>query len=196
MTDPRPDLRVVELPDPFDPEQFRLDQSFLASAGVKKLLTTIPVRKPNKQDFIRTHPDEAYRLPVAIIELQEERETYLLCPPVARQLPGEFVMALLVTAVNRQGVLFLWPIKLPGADGKQSEWHRSAGEAAERAQKRWIRVTANLSLGAYETIEAAATIPDPEWPTTTFRELLEIAFRDRVITDSTHPVVKRLFGLA
>jgi hypothetical protein len=194
MTDPKPDLRVVEAPDPFDPEQFRLDQSFLGSAGVKKLLTTVPVRKPNKQDFIRVHPDAAYRLPVAIIELQEERETYLLRPPVARGLPGEFTMALLVTAINRQGVLFLWPIKLPGPDGKQLEWHRSAGEAAERAQKRWVRVTANTSLGAYETIEASAAIPDPEWPATPFSELLEIAFRGRVIADFEHPVVKRLAG--
>jgi hypothetical protein len=25
-------------------------------------LTTVPVRKPNKQDFIRVHPDPDYRL--------------------------------------------------------------------------------------------------------------------------------------
>jgi hypothetical protein len=34
--------------DPFDPAALRLDQSFTDTVGVKKLLTTIPVRKPGK----------------------------------------------------------------------------------------------------------------------------------------------------
>ena len=33
-------------PDPFDLNKLRLDQSFVESAGVKKLLTKVPVRKP------------------------------------------------------------------------------------------------------------------------------------------------------
>ena len=68
-------------PNPFDPAALRLDQSFAETAGVKKLLTTVPVRKPNKQDFVRVHPDPAYRLtPTAIIELNEDREIYLVTP--------------------------------------------------------------------------------------------------------------------
>src|SRR6516225_7293750 len=59
-------------PDPtdeFDPANLRLDPDYLKSGGVKKLLTTVPVRKPNKQDFIRVHPDPDYRLGgVAMIE--------------------------------------------------------------------------------------------------------------------------------
>jgi hypothetical protein len=41
--------------DPFDPANLRLDQNFLKMAGAKKLLTTVPVRRPNKQDYIRVH---------------------------------------------------------------------------------------------------------------------------------------------
>jgi hypothetical protein len=48
-------------PDPFDVTNLRLDQSFVESAGVKKLLTTVPVRKPRKQEFIRARSDPAYR---------------------------------------------------------------------------------------------------------------------------------------
>lgn len=44
------------MPDPFDPENLRLDQSFVETSGVKKLLTTVPVRKPNNQDFVRVRP--------------------------------------------------------------------------------------------------------------------------------------------
>jgi hypothetical protein len=183
-------------PDPFDLNSLRLDQSFIESAGVKKLLTTVPVRKPNPQDFVRTHPDPAYRAALAIIELKDDRETYLVPPPIARDLPGEYAMAMIYTAINRQGVVFLWPVLLPAPDGRILEWHRSAAEAAELAMKRWVRIKSNMSLRAYEMFEAASTIPDPEWPELPFQELLRIGFRDRLVDRLDHAVVKRLRGLA
>ena len=45
-------------------------------------------------------------------------------------------------------------VRLPGPDGKHLEWHRSAAEAAEAAETRWIRIKANMALGAYEIFEA------------------------------------------
>ena len=62
--------------DPFDVAKLRLDQNFVEAAGVKKLLTTVPVRKPNPQDFVRVNPDPAFRAALAVIELKEDRETY------------------------------------------------------------------------------------------------------------------------
>jgi hypothetical protein len=153
--------KAVEPLDPFDPEALRLDQSFIETSGVKKLLTTVPVRKPSPQDFVRTHRDPNYRRTFTIIELREDREIYLLRPEIARELPGEFVLATLYTAINRQGVMFLWPIKLPGPDGKVLEWHRSAAEAAELALQRWVRVKANMALGAYEITEAVSVMAEP-----------------------------------
>lgn len=185
-------LHVV--PDPYDPESLRLDQSFVETSGVKKLLTTVPVRKPNNQDFVRVHPDEAYRLPAAIIELKDDREVYLVLPHVAHQLPGECSPVVLYTAINRQGVTFLWPVKLPTPDGKVNEWHRSAAEAAVRAMKCWLRVKADMALGAYAMFEASSTIPEPIWPTATLKELLKIGFRDRLVDSLGHPVIKRLRG--
>jgi retron-type reverse transcriptase len=44
-------------PDPFDPASLRLSQDFPASMGVKKALLAVPVRKPDKAWFVRTHPD-------------------------------------------------------------------------------------------------------------------------------------------
>lgn len=182
--------------DPFDLTNLRLDQSFVNSAGVKKLLTTVPVRRPNPQDFVRVHADPEYRAALAIIELKEDREVYLVPPAVARELPGEFVMATVYTAINRQGVVHLWPVRLPASDGRILEWHRSAAEAAELAMLRWVRIKANMSLGAYEMFQAAGTIPDPEWPELSFQELLRIGFRDRLVDHTDHVVVKRLRGLA
>ena len=191
--------RLIETnptPDPFDPASLRLDQSYADTVGVKKLLTTVPVRKPGRQDFVRVHPDPGYRLtPAAIIEVKEDREVYLVMPDMAQALPGEFSTATLFTAISRQGTLFLWPVKLPRPDGRQNEWHRSAAEGAERAMEKWVRVTSSMSLGAYEIFEASGELPEPVWPDYSFRQILEIAFRDRVVDRPDHPLVQRLQGV-
>jgi hypothetical protein len=182
-------------PDPFDPAALRLDQSFADTVGVKKRLMMVPVRKPNRQDFVRVHPDPAYRLtPAAIIEVKEDREVYLVTPDMAQELPGEFVPASLFTIVNRQGVLQIWPVKLPGPDGKHNDWHRSAAEAAELAMKRWVRISANMSLGAYEVFEATGRLSEPMWPDITLSEILKIAFSNHIVDQVGHPLVQRLRG--
>jgi hypothetical protein len=163
---------------------------------VKKLLTTVPVRKPNRQDFVRVHPDPGYRLtPAAIIEVKEDREVYLVMPSMAQALTGEFATVTLLTTINRQGTLHLWPVKLPDPQGRQNEWHRSAAEGAELAMKKWVRVTASMSLGAYEIFEASGDLPDPVWPDFSFQEILKIAFRERLVDRPDHPLVQRLQGI-
>ncbi len=194
-------LNLIETPiekpeeDPFDLTKLRLNQSFAETVGVKKLLRTIPVKKPNPQDFIRVHPHPDYRGNFAIVDLHDEREIYLVHPNMAPELMGECFEATIYTTINRQGVLRLWPARLPGPDGKVLEWHRSAHEAAELAMKSWIRVKANTELGAYEMYEAQSTIQEPTWPDLPFQELLKIAFRERFINSPDHAIIKRLRGL-
>jgi hypothetical protein len=184
------------LPDPFDPAALRLDQSYADTVGVKKLLTTVPVRKPNRQDFVRVRPDPGYRLsPAAIIEVKDDREVYLVTPNLAPGLAGEFSTVTLFTTINRQGTLHLWPVKLPAPDGRHNEWHRSGAEAAERAMKNWVRVTSSISLGAYEIFEASGDLPEPVWPEFSFQEILRIAFRERIVDRLDHPLVQRLQGI-
>src|SRR5436305_101953 len=43
--------------DPFDLDSLRLSQDFASAVGVKQLITTVPVRKPSKEWFVRTYPD-------------------------------------------------------------------------------------------------------------------------------------------
>jgi hypothetical protein len=192
--DKKADLRLIAT-DPFDPDALRLDQTFIAGGGVRKLLLTVPVRRPSRQDFVRTHPDPAYRLTTALVELRDERESYLVPPHMAEELVGEFSPCCLYTTINRQGVVHLWPVKLPGPDGRIIDWHRSAAEAAERAMSRWIRVAPNMALRAYEIFEALGTIPEPEWPDVSLRDLLGIAFRDRLVDRPDHPLIHRLRGV-
>jgi hypothetical protein len=183
-------------PDPFDPASLRLTGDFTAAFAVKKALLTVPVRKPDKSWFVRTHPDEKYRLQTPVIELKEDRETYLVSPALWPELATEstFTPRALFTAMNRQNVVFIWTCRLPGADGKLDEWSRTALEAADRARGGWVRVQANMALGAYDVFEATGTLSEPEWPETPFTDLLRVAFRGRFIDTLDHPVLRRLRG--
>jgi hypothetical protein len=182
-------------PDPFDISGLRLNPSFLETAGVKRLITTVPVKKPSPQDFVRVHPAEEYRDNFAMIDLKDDREEYVVHSTIMRELTGEVVYKTVFTAVNRQGVVFLWPVRIHPPDERKNEWPRSAREAAELAMKQWVRMKANMSLGAYEITVSESVIADPVWPELSFQDLVRVAFRERVITTLDHPVVKRLRGL-
>jgi hypothetical protein len=79
----KPTLQAVDLgspantpaPNPFDPTNLRLDQNYAETVGVKKLITTIPVKKPNKQTFFR-------RDNFPIIDLKDDGEEYIVARPL------------------------------------------------------------------------------------------------------------------
>jgi hypothetical protein len=186
---------IVEVPNPFDPESLRLSQDFAKAAGVKKLLNIVPVRKPSNQDFVRTHPSSEYQITTAIIELKEDGEIFLVAPELRNELAAEYLPMKLFTAINRQGTLFLWPCKLPRSDGRTNRWSDSCLDGAEQAQTRWLRISADMSVGAYQFYEPIDKLPDPEWPGYTFGEILKVAFSSRHIDSLNHPIVKRLRGI-
>ena len=64
------------------------------------------------------------------------------------------------------------------------------------AMTHWVRLKANLSLGAYEITVSESVMADPVWPELSYQDLVRIAYRDRMITTVDHPVVRRLRGLA
>ncbi len=185
-------------PDPFDLSRLRLSQDFIAAAGVKKLLTTVPVKKPSKEWFIRTHPSPEYHIDSCVIELKEDSEIYLVDPTLWHDLASEstFGPRAFITTISRQGIVFLWPIRLPGPDGRLDDWNRSALEISQTAANKWVRVQSNMSLGAYEVYEATAVWSDPEWNIPPLQELLRIAFKDKFVRSLDHPVIRRLRGEA
>jgi hypothetical protein len=63
--EPAPQTATPAAPDPFDLQNLLLPQNFHETAGVKKLLRIVPVRKPNKQDSIASIPMK----PIAEISL-------------------------------------------------------------------------------------------------------------------------------
>lgn len=181
--------------DPFAPENLRLDQTF-TEVSVKKLLTTIPVRKPNRQTFFRIHPDPTYRETFPIIDLKDDGEEYIVARHLVPEFSSELVIKEIRLGVTRQGTVFFLPLRLPGPDGKDMKWWSSLREHAVRAETHWIRVIPNRDLGAYEALQAGDTLSEPEWPEPPFWDLIKIAFKEYLISDVNHIVIRRLRGLA
>ncbi|MGO9117260.1 MAG: hypothetical protein ACLQPD_06565 [Desulfomonilaceae bacterium] len=179
--------------DDFDIESYRLTQDYASLIEVKKVITTVPVKKPESQWFVQVHAE--WHLETAVLEDKEDRAIYLVVPSLWAELAHETTRTVLFAAINTQKVVFLWPLKLPREEGRTNHWNESAREAVRLAKKGWVRVRSNMTLGAYECMIAGGKLPDPEWPQDIgFNELVRIAFRDRIISEWQHPVLRRLRG--
>ena len=179
-------------PDPFDPETLRLKDA--TSFGVERVLTTIPVRKPNKQEFVRVHPDPDYRITTAVFADERDRDSvYMVSPGLRDELAGEIIPIHLVTSITRHGNIFLWQLKV-STDGRSNTWLESAASAAELAETHWIRMKSDMDARCYNIARATGPIPDPEWPELSFKEILTLAFKGRFIDSHDHAVLKSLRG--
>jgi hypothetical protein len=159
----------------------------------EEILTKVPVRKPNRKWFVRVHP--TYFLPVSLVEDEEASETYFVLPAMRPELADYSKTVTLHVAINRQGQTFLWPVPVSDPSGRQNDWHSTHRAAAEQAKTRWLQMLPDKSQGSYRIKAAKASWPEPEWREETLNELLEIAFKDRIIGNRQHPIVKRYLGL-
>lgn len=181
-------------PDEFNPDALRLTQDFSTAVGVKKLITVVPCRKPNRHEFIRVRAGDEWRLETGLFEDKIHREVYLVERSLWSELVGDVYPAALFLTITRQGNVFLWPCKLPGPDGRSNAWNESALAAAREAETKWVRVSANMPAGMYDVLAAADELSEPEWPDLSFRDVLRFAFKDRFIRTADHPVLKALRG--
>ena len=180
--------------DPFDPENMRISADYAEQIGVKKLLVNVPVGKPNRHEYVRVRDEEGWSVRTWIFEDKLDREVFYIHPHLVPELSLEATPAVLYTAITRQGKLFLWPVKLPGTDGKDNPWNCTAREAAEKAKTKWVRMSANQPAGYYDVYEAVENLSPPEWPDATHKEILRLAFRDHYIDSINHPILQRLRG--
>jgi|SRR5208337_1992433 len=176
-------------------DALRLSPEAAVLSGTSEVLTHIPVRKPNRHEFFRTHPNPEMWFNTGIFEDKEEREVFFVTPATRDALVGEIKPVILAVTINRQSVLSLWPLKLPTEEMRYNAWSETAREAAELAKTHWVSMRADMSLGGYRIYKAEGQLSEPVWPNKSLNEMLEIAFRDRIVDSENHPVVRRLRGL-
>ena len=188
---------TVEAPDPFDLNTLRVNPDRGGLGSIRQILTHIPVRKPGKQQFIQVLPGA--ELPVELLILKDDGENYLIAPDLRETVATEVTLVTLQLAITPQRVVSIWPVVIPG--DPPNPWHLSAIEAANYARDGWIKVIADMNLGAYRIMKALGDLPAPEWPEELgktpeimMQAAIRIAFRGKMIDDPDHPVLKRLRG--
>jgi hypothetical protein len=182
MTDQIIDLRLPIGGDTTSKNDLMRDPSFMSE---RQLLTKVPVRKPAPHEFVRVHgdPDQSWS-PAGIVKLREGGESCLLLAPHWSPKVAAIHYTLHL-AITSQGVPLIWPVRLPGPDGKHNPWHKTAAEAAELAMTRWVRLQPNSMLGTYD-IFVSGDLPEPSWPDMSFADIFHIAFPDRVVYGPEH----------
>ena len=174
--------------------ELMVDPNKLGTTSTKMTLTA-SAGKPNRGTYFRVNPDPHFSMISSGLKA-DDGSLYLVTDIVRDALRDEVTYYQLHTTMTRAGGLGIWHISMPGTAGRMTDWTRSALEAANMAMKDWIRIRANMSIGAYEVHRLLVTIPEPEWPDLTYEEILNLAFKDRIITSIDHPLVRQLRGLA
>lgn len=183
--------------DPFDLDALRAAPDL--DIDVEKILTTVPARRPSKNEFFRVHPDDDFVVDGYVLEHESEmdRTVYWVAPGLRPALKDHLRKVRLFTCIDKRSNVFLWPAKLPTADGSASarSWYQSGLRAAEEAKKSWVKISGNKSIGAYDISLARGDLGDPQWPDLNFKDLIGHAFSDKLIDSMDHAVVKEIDGV-
>ena len=148
----------------------------------------VTVRQPHKEAFVRVHPDveyHAHNLPT--VKDSRTRQIYLIDPEleIAVPLQGTITYLNLATAITREGHVFLW--SYANVIGAEANFERNA---QYRAMRTWLRVRRSnpSSEGRLEKLLIAQE--EPLWPELTLSQLLELAFKGRVIDSRSHALLR------
>jgi hypothetical protein len=187
----------AKLPD----EEIDFDALRLPPSGqllAKRDLSIVPVRRPKKTEWFRVRPGDEWRIDLPLYAAEGE-EPYLIAPEYQGFLNEQGLVQrarIYTLIVHGTGIMFLSPITLPDADGKQNSYNRSRIECYLKAETKWVKIAANKALGGYDCSSPESALSEPEWPTPphTLKEMLSIAFKGRYINDADHPIIKHLKG--
>ena len=171
------------------------------------LIATVPVKKPRNGQFVWVHawdekqedPARAWCRRVYSVEKQVglDKELYLLNKKLlggegmTPEIPKEF---LIVAYFAMDGGPCLWPLRLPG--DKSNNWIDTALDAATNYSNRWIKLVADMGSGSYRVHGYNIQRSVPRWPEGGFKYLFETAFKNRLINDMAHPVLREKTGQA
>lgn len=183
------------VPDPeAELSSYRSSAQVEAAERPPARITTLQIRKPNDQEYVRVMPGGGRVLPLFKSKADGDR-LYLFKREVEAHLPARAVRPyrLVLARSLRAIVPFLWPLPVPQDDMGRT-WHESVDAAARDAEGSWVKVVADQVGGCYVAYPAAGELPAPEWPAEPLPELILLAFKNQRIDAPDHPVIRRLRG--
>jgi hypothetical protein len=155
------------------------------------------------KDFVRLHPNEAeyWSEELCFVSVpvhgQKKDTLHLIDEDLAMRYveTSRIKRCRLALASKPHNNFFLCEVPSQNLD---NSWNRSAVDACERAKTHWLIASSRKGEGGEEYLIKNAvdqdSFPPPKWPTKSLYELIETAFKGRMIDTEDHPGLLRLIG--
>jgi hypothetical protein len=159
--------------------------------GGSRVQTVVQVMMPNKQWWIRCHPDPNQTVPVDILVVTADGndKLFFLDPDVV--FPDELnkfaIPARITRSITSSGIEFFLLAKQSAKSPKDS-----TRAVINAARKSWIQVSWEPTSKGYVIEYAKSLRREPVWSASTLDELLEKAFGDNYIDRADHAVINNL----
>jgi hypothetical protein len=177
-------------------ESLRLPETFSEAPLGEKLPLRPTFGKLSRHRFSRVHPSNDFKYKSIVVSSRElDGESYLALSALAPYLKSLATPKTLRLAVDNAGTPRLIAEPIVNSNSKMNSWNESMVHAIRAAEKDWVRVEANMSASQYEIIIAKGDLGEPVWPDRPMEDLVLEVFKDRIIKDMDHPLLRQLEGL-
>lgn len=191
---------TISVGNPAAAASFAIDQSHMedfANPGEKSSI--VEVQRPPKGQFFTVQPETdkpwQNRAFYFLMEL-EGRDPLIVAPDIAKAKQDEedtIRPVLLVRYVTMTGEEALWAVKLDRPDGRSNAWNVSALNILEIATSgKWVRIVSMRKHYRHQVSKKTFEQVPPKFTDRSFQELVNIAFKDRVVADLEHPIWEEL----
>jgi hypothetical protein len=189
----KPKLAVVaeELDeDEIEFKKLRRDLPGVKGASAVGIVSIIVGRKPEENEFFRTHPDFMPIVPIVNIEVGMERQFFAVTDNMVVALAGIGITVSdhrLYMIVTPRGAVRIIPVNVES----DNEYIRSKEIGLIEGTRQWVRLYSDRENRNYKVFSApAGRFSDPIWPELKQAKIFRVAFRDkgRMVDTPDHPL--------
>ena len=189
----KPKLAVVaeELDeDEIEFKKLRRDLPGVKGASAIGIVTINVNKKPEDNEFFRTHPDFMPIIPIVNIEVGMERQFFAVTDDMVVALAGIGITVSnhrLYMIVTPRGAVRIIPINVTS----ENEYNRTKEIGLIDGIQKWVRLYTDRENKNYKVFPAPdKRYSDPIWPELKQAKIFRLAFRDkgRMIDSTNHPL--------
>jgi len=189
---PKAKLTVVEGldEDEIEFQKLRRDLPGVKGASAAGIVSITVSKKPEANEFFRTHPDFMPIIPIVNIEVGMERQFFAVTDNMVVALAGIGITVSdhrLYMVVTPRGAVRIIPVNVES----DNEYIRSKEIGLIEGTGQWVRLYSDRENRNYKVFSApAGRFSDPIWPELKQAKIFRVAFRDKghMVDTPDHPL--------
>jgi hypothetical protein len=191
---PEVSIAPVTVGDPYAIDDLAIDQAHLEELVKPDAESSVvESQKPEKGVFFTVRPEPSKpwkdRGFYWLLEVPG-RDSHIVAPAIAAEKKDEedtLRPVLIVRYVTMAGEEGLWPLKLNPPEGKSNAWNTSALNILEiAASGKWVRIVSAKKHYRHQVSKKTFAEVPPKYTDRSFKELIDCAYKDRVIATLDH----------